>query len=78
MRSESDFQKYVVDFFHTGKRGARPKDSVCLKASNDSDAITQATSLARHTYHHHFQVRAVASGVHTVIYRRSSPVAMAA
>jgi len=77
MRSESDLSKYVVEFFHTGNRGARPKDTICLKASNESDALMQAAWLARHTYHHHFQVRAVANGVHTIIYR-SSPVAMAA
>jgi hypothetical protein len=77
MRSESDLQKYVVDFFHSGNRGARPTDSMCLKASKDSDAIAQAAWLARHTCHHHFQVRAVANGVHTIIYR-SSPLAIAA
>ena len=77
MRSESELSKYVVEFFHTGNKGTRPKDSVCLKASNDADAIAQAAWLARRTYHHHFQIRALANGVHTIIYR-SSPVAMAA
>ena len=63
------FSKYVCEFFHAATNGAKPTESMCLKADNDSDAIAQATWLARRTYCHHFQVRTVAQGVHSVIYR---------
>ena len=64
--------KYMVEFFETkGHRGA-PSDTLRLKADNDSDAVAQAHWLARHTYHDHFQVRAVAGGLQTIIYRSYS------
>ena len=68
MLNESDLLKYVVDFFHNGNSRATPKDSLCLKADNDLDAIAEAGWLARHTYCHRYQVRALRKGVHTVIH----------
>ena len=70
--------KYVVEFFQSEKQGAVPDDMVYLKADTVSDAVSQANWLARHTRHHHFQVRGVVNGVlHTIIHR-SDPVAEAA
>ncbi len=78
MTNERHFSKYIVDFFHAGRNGAAPKDSLRLKVDNDSDAIAQANWLSRHTYCHHFQVRTVIGGVHSVIYRSSAARAPAA
>jgi hypothetical protein len=72
MRSEPELSKYVVEFFLTGKNEAAPKDSIRLKADNDSDAIAQANWLARHTSCHHFQVRNLAQDVQSVIFRAAA------
>lgn len=72
MLNGPQLSKYVCEFFHAGNNGPKPTESMCLKADNDSDAIAQATWLARHTHCHHFQVRTVTRGVHSVIYRASS------
>ena len=77
MLNEPRASSYIVEFFQTGRRQALPSDSMYLKAENDSDAIVQARWLARHTCHHHFHVRVVTYGVHTVILR-SSPIAQVA
>ena len=77
MLNELRVSRYIVEFFQTGRRQAPPSDRMYLKAENEPDAIVQARWLARHTYHHHFQVRAVTDGVHTVIFR-SSPLAQVA
>ncbi len=69
MLNGSQSWRYVVDFFDTGRAGAEPRDSMRLRAENEPDALAQADWLARHTYCHHFQVRAVEKGVHSVIYR---------
>jgi hypothetical protein len=77
MLNELRGSKYIVEFFQNATRRATPSDRMYLRADNDSDAIVQARWLARHTYHNHFQVRAVANGVHTVIFR-TSPLAQVA
>jgi hypothetical protein len=77
MLNELRVSKYIIEIFRSGKPGAVPNDRMCLKADNESDAIAQAIWLARHTSHHHFQIRAVTNGMHTVIYR-SSPLAQVA
>ena len=74
MLSEPQMSKYVVEFLHAANRGATPTDSMRLNVDNESDAIAQAKWLARHTYCHHFQVRAVTRGVHGVIYRSAAGV----
>ena len=68
MPNEPELFRYVVEFFHSGKYGAAPTDIIRLKADNDSDAISQANWLARHTHCHHFQVRIVARSVQSVVY----------
>jgi len=77
MLNEMRPSRYVVEFFQTGKHRAPPNDRLPLKADTDSDAIAQAIWLARHTYHHHFQIREVSKGVQTIIYR-SAPIARVA
>ena len=77
MLNESQSSKYIVEIFATAKQGATPADRMRLKADNESDAIAQANWLARHTTCHHFQVRAVESGVQSVIYK-SADLARAA
>lgn len=72
MLNGPQLSKYVCEFFHAGNNGATPTESMCLKADNDSDAIAQATWLARRTHCQYFQVRTVTRGVHNVIYRASS------
>jgi hypothetical protein len=72
MLNQSQSSKYIVEFFHTERNGTPPKDSMFLKAVSDSDAVEQANWLACRTYCHHFQVRAVTQGVHTVIHRASA------
>ena len=70
------FSNYVVDFFPSEATSGASKESICLNADNDGDAIEQAKWLARRTVHHHYQVRAAAGNVHVVIY--ASAVAMVA
>ena len=77
MLNELRATKYVVEFFQSGTRGAVPDDKLHLKADTESDAVAQANWIARHTHHHHFQIRAVVNGVHTVIFE-SYPLASAA
>jgi hypothetical protein len=72
MLNELLSSKYIVDFFGSGKEGAKPTDSMRLSVENESDAIAQANWLACHTHCHHFQVRAVESGSQRVIYRSSA------
>jgi hypothetical protein len=75
--NQSQLSRYVVEFFATGRQRAKPADVMRLKAESESDAIAQANWLARHTSCHHFQVRALERGVHSVIYK-SSDLARAA
>ena len=72
MLNEPQSLKYIVEFFGTGNKGARPADTVRLKADDESEAIEQANWLARHTRFHHFQVRAVSGVVHSIIYQSSA------
>jgi hypothetical protein len=77
MLKELRLTRYVVEFFHSSAQGGVPNDKVYLTADTVSDAVSQANWLARRTYHHHFQVRIVADGAHTIVYI-SPPLAMAA
>ena len=72
MLNESQSSKYIVEFFDTGRQRAKPADVMRLKAESESDAIAQANWLARHTSCHHFQVRNVAQGVQSVIFRAAA------
>ena len=72
MLSEPLSSNYIVEFFASGKKGAKPTDSMRLRAENEPEAIAQAKWLASRTYCHHFRVRAVATGMHSVIYSSSA------
>lgn len=76
MLNELRMTRYVVEFFQSAELGDIPNDQVYFKADNVSDAVSQANWLARHTCHHHYQVRVVADGAYRVVYI-SSPLAKA-
>ena len=72
MLNQSQSSKYIVDFFYTEENGAMPADSMCLMAESEAEAIAQANWLAVRVSYRDFHVRAVAKGMHSIIYRSSA------